>query len=120
MKHKFQKGMVVTGIVTGIQDYGIFVQLQNSSSGLIHISEISKKFVKNINDYVTIGEVIRAEVLDQVDENHYQLSIKDLDYRVMKKHGSKITETPSGFKNLALNLEIWVQEKDEEQKKKQN
>ena len=120
MKHKFQKGMVVTGIVTGIQDYGIFVQLQNSSSGLIHISEISKKFVKNINDYVTIGEVIRAEVLDQVDEYHYQLSIKDLDYRVMKKHGSKITETPSGFKNLALNLEIWVQEKEEEQKKKQN
>ena len=73
--------------------------------------------MKNINDYVTIGEVIRAEVLDQVDENHYQLSIKDLDYRVMKKHGSKITETPSGFKNLALNLEIWVQRERRRAKK---
>ena len=42
-----------------------FVNLDNYYTGLIHISEISEKFVSNINDYVTIGETIRVKIIDK-------------------------------------------------------
>ena len=74
---KYEKGKVVTGQVTGIEKYGIFVSLDEFYSGLIHISEISDGFVKNVNDYVKVGETIRAVVVDVDDDNyHLKLSIK--------------------------------------------
>ena len=48
---KYKVGSVVLGYVTGIKEYGIFVQLDSNTSGLIHISEISNKFIKIINNY---------------------------------------------------------------------
>ena len=51
MHEKYKIGSVVLGYVTGIKEYGIFVQLDNNTSGLIHISEISNKYIENVNDY---------------------------------------------------------------------
>ena len=69
-------------MVTGIESYGIFVSLDEYYSGLIHISEISDDYVRNINNYVKIGETIKVRVLE-VDDDTFQLklSIKNLDYR---------------------------------------
>ena len=53
---KYECGKIVTGCVTGVENYGIFVSLDEYYSGLIHISEISTKFVKDINDYVITME----------------------------------------------------------------
>ena len=77
---KYQVGDIVTVSVTGVEKYGIFVGLDEYYSGLIHISEISSGFVRNVNDYVNLGEVIRAKVLE-IDEDtlHVKLSIKDID-----------------------------------------
>ena len=47
---KYEVGKIVIGCVTGVENYGIFVSLDEYYSGLIHISEISTKFVKDIND----------------------------------------------------------------------
>ena len=55
LSKEYKKGNIVTGCVTGIEKYGIFVSLDNYYSGLVHISEISDSFVRNINDYVNIG-----------------------------------------------------------------
>ena len=57
---KYEKGKIVTGCVTGIEKYGVFVGLDEFYSGLIHISEISRNFVKDVNDYVSVGETIRV------------------------------------------------------------
>ena len=46
--NKYEKGNIVVGQVTGIEKYGIFIGLDEFYSGLIHISEISKGYVKNI------------------------------------------------------------------------
>ena len=46
----YKPGKIVKGIITGVQKYGIFVDLDNYYSGLIHISEISDLFVKDVND----------------------------------------------------------------------
>ena len=57
---KYKRGRIVSGTVTGIEKYGIFVSLDEFYNGLIHISEVSNEFVKNIYDVVNVGEVICA------------------------------------------------------------
>ena len=109
---KYSKNEVILGTVTGIEKYGIFVTLDEYYNGLIHISEISDGFVRNINNYVTIGETIKARILE-VDEDGYQvkLSIKNLDYRISQDKKSGIIETGSGFDILKNNLNKWIEEK---------
>ena len=109
---KYEKGKIITGCVTGIESYGIFVTLDEYYSGLIHISEISTNFVRNINDYVNIGETIKAKVVDTDDENyHIKLSIKDIDYRINNQKKTKIVETNEGFMPLKNNMERWINSK---------
>lgn len=109
---EFKNNDIVTGCVTGIEKYGIFVSLDNYYSGLIHISEISDNFVRNINDYVNIGETIRVKILAIDEDNHHlKLSIKNIDYRMTKRRKVKIQETPSGFNTLRTCLNIWIVEK---------
>ena len=111
-KSTYNVGDVVTGCVTGIERYGIFVNLDNYYSGLVHISEISNSFVKNINDYVNVGENIRVKVLD-VDKKqcHLKLSIKNLEYKSSGKKKNKIIETEHGFSTLNTMLKIWINNK---------
>lgn len=112
---KYERGRVVTGYVTGIEKYGIFVGLDEYYSGLIHISEISNGYVKNINDYVNIGETIKVKIMDSDEDScQVKLSIKDIDYRMSRKKKNKIQETASGFLGLSKHLEEWVDEKIEE------
>ncbi len=113
---QYKVGKIVKGNITGIEKYGIFVGLDNFYSGLIHISEVSNDFVRNINDFGEVGETIYVKILE-VDEttNHLKLSIKDIDYRINKKiKKSKIKETGSGFIILHNNLDEWIQKKLDE------
>lgn len=109
---KYQKGSIVKGVVSGITNYGIFVKIDDTHNGLIHISEISSKYVRNPNEYARMNEVIRAEVLD-VDSNtdHIRLSIKNIRYKDGGHHRKMvIKETSHGFETLASNLPIWIKE----------
>lgn len=119
---KYKKGKIVEGTVSGIESYGIFVSCDEYYSGLIHISEISHGFVRNINDLVKIGDLIYVEILD-VDEKESQLklSIKNINYKKEvnpRKH--KIIETTSGFKTLAAKLPEWVDKNLKKFQKKVN
>lgn len=115
---KYKKGKIVSGTVTGIEKYGIFVSLDEFYDGLIHISEVSNEFVKNIYDVVNIGDVICARVIDvNEDDFHVKLSIKDINYRDIRKKRQKIIETANGFRPLADNLDYWIEKKLEEIKK---
>ena len=106
---KFERDEIVTGCVTGIEPYGIFVNLDDYYSGLIHISEISSDFIKNISDYAVIGETLNMKVLE-VDEkkHHIKLSIKDINYKSEKT--GKIQETENGFDTLRKMIPIWTKE----------
>ena len=109
---KIKKGRIIRGTVTGIEPYGVFVSCDDYYTGLIHISEISHGFVRDINDYVKVGDLIFVEVLD-VDEEigHLKLSIKNIEYKkkvaIKRKH---IKETSLGFKTLEYKLPIWIEE----------
>lgn len=109
----YSKGKIVQGIVTGIETYGIFVLLDEYYSGLIHISEVSHNYVKDIHDYVEVGDAIYVEIIGVDSLNyHLNLSIKNINYKKRKpSKRQKIKETNLGFKTLEYKLPIWVEEK---------
>ena len=88
---KVKKNDVIKVKVTGVQKYGAFVNSEdNNYDGLIHISEISYGYVKNVNDYLKIGDSIYAEVVEVSDkDNQLKLSIKDIDYKKDKELAAK-------------------------------
>ena len=115
----FKVGDIIKGQVTGIESYGIFINVNAEYNGLIHISEISEGFVKDINDFVKIGETIYCRILEVDEENcNLKLSIKDINYKA-RKGNAKYFETVKGFSPLKDNLDTWIEEKKKEIEKNQ-
>ena len=112
---KYKKGSIIEGSVTGIENYGVFVNLDDYYSGLIHISEISHGFVKDVNNYVNLGDTIKVKVVE-VDDNscHVKLSIKDIDYKKSGVKLKRMAETKRGFQPLEEHLEGWINQKIKE------
>ena len=75
---QFKEGAVVEGKVTGITKYGAFVKIDNDTNGMIHISEISSNFVKDINEHLKLEQIIRAVVVGVNENGRLSLSIKKL------------------------------------------
>ncbi len=73
---KLAVGDSVTGVATGVVDYGIFVNVEGIE-GLVHISEISWERVNNPNDYVKVGQNIEAKII-AIDKDRLSLSMKQL------------------------------------------
>ncbi len=73
---KLKVGDDVDGVVTGVVDFGVFVNV-DGIEGLIHISEISWERVNNPNDYVKVGNTIKAKII-AIDKERLSLSIKQL------------------------------------------
>ena len=103
----YQIGEVAYGSVTGLENYGIFLTFDDGYTGLIHISELSEHFVKNVGDYAQIGDVIPCIILE-IDEKVKQMkcSIKNTDYAIDKE-----TYIDHGFAPLKKQLPIWMEEK---------
>ena len=106
---KYKNGNIVKCEVTGITDYGVFVKIDEVYNGLLHISEVSNKFVKDLDKTFIVGEIIDAKIIE-IDEEKKQikLSIKDDNKKYDKK---SIIEKGSGFKPLKENLDIWVEDR---------
>ena len=82
--------------------------MDDGYSGLIHISEISDKFVKSVFDYVQLGELIKSKILEVDEDNKkIKLTIKNFDYRVEDK---KELEDKNGFSPLREMLPKWMEE----------
>ena len=114
----YKVGMTVYGQVTGIKPYGAFMKFDDGVTGLIHISEISDSYVKNVSNYAKINDIICAKVLsfDPVTKK-LKLTIKELNRSTGNSQNSGIKETGVGFGELAETLPIWIKEKEEELKK---
>lgn len=108
----FEKGEIVKGTVSGITEYGIFVKLDEKYNGLVHISEMSSKFVRNPKTFAEVNDVINVEILD-IDKKKSQikLSIKNIQYKENKRpKRKKIVETKHGFTTLGEKLPFWIEE----------
>lgn len=74
---KYKIGEVVDGVVEGVVEYGAFVRIDDGINGLIHISELSDKLVKNPSDIVTPGQKVKVSILSISEtERHLSLSLK--------------------------------------------
>lgn len=101
-----KKGEIVYGKITNILGYGAFVSVENYA-GLIHISEFSDNFVRNINDFVEIGQKVKLKVLE-VDEKNKKLK---LSYKVLNKTRGVKGEIPKykiGFKSLDDKMDEFI------------
>lgn len=67
-------GEIVQGTVTGIQPYGAFVQLDDHTQGLIHISECRSAFIRHVGDELHVGQVIDVMILD-IDQYNEKISL---------------------------------------------
>lgn len=70
----FHVGQVLEGVVTGIQPYGAFVQLDEKHQGLIHISECRSAFIHEIEDEIKVGQPVRVMILD-IDLYSHKISL---------------------------------------------
>jgi general stress protein 13 len=98
-----KQGAIVKGEITAIKPYGAFVNLKDDYVGLIHISEISDRYVRDIEDYLSVGDVVELKVL-QVEGNKVSLSFKALHKR-KKRYKIKLQ---SGFSPLKEELQNWI------------
>lgn len=71
-------GDIVEGKITGISNFGAFVEMAPGKVGLVHISEISAQYVANISDVYSVGDEVKAKVIS-TDKGKISLSIKQLE-----------------------------------------
>ncbi|MBP3038615.1 general stress protein 13 [Bacillaceae bacterium Marseille-Q3522] len=122
MSEKFEAGNIITGKITGIQPYGAFVSLDENTQGLVHISEVTDGFVKDIHDHVKIGDEVTVKVLS-VDESSGKIGlsirqalqtseIKEQKTREKRQMSAKLIETESanGFHILKDKLQEWIEQ----------
>ena len=108
---RYKVGEVIKCIVSGIEPYGVFVTIDKNFTGLIHISEVSNEFVREVGDYVKLDEEIFAKIIEiNTKEHQMKLSIKDIDY-VNSGIDRDAIDTSKEFKILKDNLPIWMNEK---------
>lgn len=108
-------GMVVEGVITGVQPYGVFVGLDDHTQGLIHISEIRHGYIKNIHEVMKIGDSITVQIID-IDEYSKKMSLstrtldKKIPYRYVRKQYFTNRHRNIGFKSIGDRLNRWTQE----------
>ena len=69
-------GSKLQGKVTGITNFGAFVEIEKGKTGLVHISEVADSYVKDINDYLKVGEEVTVKVINVEKDGKIGLSIK--------------------------------------------
>ncbi len=122
MVKKYELGDVLTGKVTGIQPYGAFVALDDNTQGLVHISEITYGFVKDVSEFLAVGQEVAVKILE-IDEEaeKISLSMRALQERpatVRKKEApprkslqDRVDESDAnGFNSLKDKLQDWIEQ----------
>lgn len=122
---KYKIGDILEVEITGIQDYGIFAKIDESTQGLIHISEIKHSYVdKNLKDLFKIGEKLKVMILD-IDEYDGRISLSlralvDVEIHPFSNKKSNPRygrRTGTAFDSLAKNLPKWINRELEKQVK---
>ena len=73
-----KEGMILTGTVRNVIDFGAFVDIGVKNDGLVHISEMSDKYIKNPMDVVSVGDIVKVRVIKiDLEKKKVGLSMKD-------------------------------------------
>jgi len=120
---RYEVGKEITGTVTNVTDFGIFVELEEGVEGLVHVSEISKEKIKTPVGQYNVGDMLTAKVMNiNSDERRIGLSIKRLgmeeDQNVLSEYVNSMGPATSTFGEiLRENLQGKLSEEDKAQTK---
>ena len=112
----YQEGQLLIGKVTGVRPYAVFMKFYDDTNGLLHISEISDSFIRDIERYASIGDEIKVKIISIDPENGFlRLSLKQVPqseaYSTHKNSYRKKVETTSeDFEILSNHLQKWINE----------
>jgi predicted RNA-binding protein with RPS1 domain len=107
------EGSVVSGEVVAIKPFGAFVKLESGETGLVHISQISTKYVEKVEDELQVGDTVKAKVLSVDPSGKISLSIKALsDDRPNRgdRRGSGRRNGPADFEDM---MKKWLKSSEE-------
>ena len=123
---KYEIGQIVLGTVTGVKPYALFLEFEDGITGLLHISEISDSFIRDIEKFGTRGDQMKVKILS-IDENNgfLRVSLKQVPqnemYNTHNNSARKLPETTKeDFAPLAEKLPEWINTTLEEMKKENN
>jgi len=86
IKEKYPPRSIVEGVVSGIMPFGIFVKIEDNCEGLVHISEVSRRRVENLEEHFKVGDRVSAMVLGvDIARKRLSLSIKSYDAATEKE-----------------------------------
>ena len=105
-------GEIVEGTVSDIMNYGAFVKLSDGKTGLVHISEVSRDFVKDIHFVLNEGDLVKAKVLSIDEKGKIALSIKKALPPVQKIAKEQSEEGPTTLDDM---LSKFLRDSDERQ-----
>jgi S1 RNA binding domain protein len=115
-----KEGAVVTGEVISTKPFGAFVKLESGESGLVHISQISTKYVEKVEDVIQVGQSVKAKVLSIDPSGKISLSIKALsDDRPVRdnkragggdRRGPRRSSNPTDFEDM---MKKWMKSSEE-------
>ena len=103
-----QVGDIVFGKITGIKSYGAFVRI-GEYTGLIHISEFSDDFVRDINDIVVMNEKVAVKIVS-IDEETKQLKLSYKQANVLPAKLLEKIHIYKGFNALEIQLDKWIEQ----------
>ena len=111
---KYEIGQVVLGTVTNVKPYALFMEFEDGVTGLLHISEISDSFIRDIEKFGTKGDQMKVVIVN-IDENNgflrvsYKRVPKEEAFSSHSNNLRKAPETSSeDFKPLAEKLPEWI------------
>ena len=78
---QLEVGEIYEGKVTGITKFGAFVSFEGGKTGMVHISEVSSTYVKDIHDYLQEGQTVKVKVLNIGEDGKISLSIRRAEER---------------------------------------
>lgn len=117
--NKVEVNNIVEGQITGITKYGIFVSLEDNYTGMVHISEVSNKYINDLQSKYKIGDVIKVKIIS-IDEDKLQVKLSIKKMSVNKKNRTGIAEKGGGFEPLKEKLPLWTEKKLKELEKSEN
>ncbi len=86
-------GKIIDGKVTGVTNFGAFVDIGGGKKGLVHISEVAREYVEKISDYVKEGDSVKVMVVALEDNGKISLSIK----KALEAEAKKVPTRPAVF-----------------------
>lgn len=120
---KYEVGQLIVGKIVNVKPYALFMEFENGIGGLLHISEISDSFIRDIEKYGTKGDELKVKVIS-VDPNNGFLRVS---YKQVPKeeaystHSNSVRKLPEAgdndFKELEEKLPGWIASTLEETKR---